>query len=49
MPTPEPNVLPAELKASDTKTYEPLATVEVFQMHNHPSMVGVAVQITRAA
>ena len=36
MLTPELNVLPAELKASDTRAYEPLGTVVVFQLHNHP-------------
>jgi hypothetical protein len=36
MLTPELNALPAELKASDTKTYEPLGTVVEFQSHNHP-------------
>ena len=36
MLTPELNALPPELKASDTNTYEPLGTVVVFQLHNHP-------------
>ena len=36
MLSPELNVLPAELKASDDRTYEPLGTVVVFQAHNHP-------------
>ena len=36
MLTPGLNAPPAELKASDTKTYEPLGTVVVFQLHNHP-------------
>jgi hypothetical protein len=36
MLTPELYALPAELKASDTKVYEPLGTVVVFQAHNHP-------------
>ncbi len=34
--TPELNVLPAESEASETKTYEPLGTVLVFQPHSHP-------------
>ena len=36
MLTPELNALSAELKASDTKMYEPLGTVVVFQLHTHP-------------
>jgi hypothetical protein len=36
MLTPELNALPVELKASDTKEYEPLGTVVVFQLHTHP-------------
>ena len=34
--TPELAVLPTELEARDTKVYEPLGTVVVFQLHNHP-------------
>ena len=34
--TPELNALPPELKASDNRAYEPLGTVVVFQLHNHP-------------
>jgi hypothetical protein len=44
--TPELNALPLELKASDKRAYEPLGTVVVFQLHNHPYWVGVAVQST---
>ena len=36
MLTPELNALPPAPKASDTKMYEPLGTVVVFQPHNHP-------------
>jgi hypothetical protein len=46
IPTPELNALPPELKASDKRAYEPLGTVVVFQLHNHPYWVGVAVQST---
>ena len=34
--TPELNVLPPAPKASDTRAYEPLGTVVVFQLHTHP-------------
>ena len=34
--TPELKALPPELKASDNRAYEPLGTVVVFQLHNHP-------------
>ena len=34
--TPELKALPTELKASDTKAYEALGTVVVFQLENHP-------------
>ena len=40
--------LPTELKASDNRAYEPLGTVAVFQLHNHPYSVSVAVQTTGA-
>jgi hypothetical protein len=36
MLTPGLNALPDALLASDTRTYEPLGTVLVFQAHNHP-------------
>jgi hypothetical protein len=36
MLTPELKPLPAELEASATRAYEPLGTVSVFQLHNHP-------------
>jgi hypothetical protein len=49
MLTTELNAFPTELKASDNKAYEPLGTVAVFQPHNHPKKVGVAVQTTGAA
>ena len=47
--TPELKPLPNELEASDTKMYEPLGTVVVFQAHNHPYRVGVALQRTGAS
>ena len=34
--TAELNALPPAPKASDNKEYEPLGTVVVFQLHNHP-------------
>ena len=34
--TPGLNALPVEFKASDTKTYEPLGIVAVFQLHSQP-------------
>ena len=49
MLTPELNSFPAELEASDTRTYELSGTVVVFQAHNHPYSVAVAVQIPGAA
>jgi hypothetical protein len=36
MLTAELYALPAELKASDDKTYEPLGTFVVFQLHKYP-------------
>ena len=38
----------AQLEASDTKTYEPLGTLALFQLHNHPYSVAVAPQRTGA-
>ena len=46
MPTPGLHALAAELEASDTKTYEPLGTLALFQLHNHPYSVAVAAQRT---
>ena len=36
MLTPELNALPPGPKASDTRVYEPLGTVVLFQLHTHP-------------
>ncbi len=44
MLTPELSVIPAELEASADKTYEPLGTFAVFQLHKYPNQVGPAVQ-----
>ena len=41
MLTPELKMLPSELKASDTRMYEPLGTVVVFHAHSHPQRVAV--------
>ena len=36
MLTPELKALPPESKASETRMYEPLGTVVVFQLYSHP-------------